>query len=30
MHSKTDNVQIMMNNKVDETIEKLFDSVKKR
>ena len=30
MHSKSDNKEIMMNNKVDEVIEKLFKSLLNR
>ena len=30
MHSKTDNIEIMMNGKADEFIEELFDSLKNR
>ena len=28
MHSKSDNIEIMMNDKADEIIEELFDSLK--
>ena len=30
MHSKCDNIEIMMNGKADEIIEDLFDSLKNR
>ena len=30
MHSKSDNIEIMMNDKADEIIEELFDSLKNR
>ena len=30
MHSKSDNIEIMMNYKADEIIEELFDSLKNR
>ena len=30
MHSKSDNIEIMMNDKADETIEELFDSLNNR
>ena len=30
MHSKSDNIEIMMNDKVDEIIEELLDSLKNR
>ena len=29
MHSKSDNIEIMMNNEADEVIEELFKSLKK-
>ena len=29
MHSKSDNIEIMMNNEADEVIEELFESLKK-
>ena len=30
MHSKSDNIEIMMNDKADEVIGKLFESLRKR
>ena len=30
MHSKTDNIEIMMNDEADEVIKELFDSFKNR
>ena len=30
MHSKTDNIEIMMNDKANEVIKELFDSLKNR
>ena len=30
MHSKSDNIEIMMNDEVDEVIEELFESLKKK
>ena len=30
MHSKSDNIEIMFNDKIDEVIEELFDSLKNR
>ena len=30
IHSKSDNIQIMINDEVDELIKELFDSLKKR
>ena len=30
MHSKSDNIEMMMNDKADEIIEELFDSFQKR
>ena len=30
MHSKSDNIEIMINDEVDKVIKELFDSVKKR
>ena len=30
MHSKNDNIEIMVNNEADEVIEELFDSLKNR
>ena len=30
MHSKSDNIKLMMNDEADEVIEKLFNSLKKR
>ena len=30
MHSKIDNVEIIMNDEADEVIEQLFESLKKR
>ena len=30
MHSKIDNIEIMMNDEADEVIKKLFDSLKNR
>ena len=30
MHSKNDNIEVMVNNEADEVIEELFDSLKNR
>ena len=30
MHSKSDNIEIMINDEVDEVIKELFDSLKNR
>ena len=30
MHSKSDNIEIMINNEADEVIKELFDSIKNR
>ena len=30
MHSKSDNIKIMVNDEVDEVIEELFESLKKK